>query len=172
MTESKEAKDISFRMMEVKDIPAVHALEQQCYHYPWSREAFESEIVKNHFARYIVMLRDEEIIGYAGTWMIVDEAHITNIAVHPSYRGKKLGEVMLYRLLEMAMVYAVKRATLEVRASNYAAQALYRKIGFLDSGVRKGYYSDNKEDAIIMWLEIDEETVRKIEQTKNTHSGN
>jgi len=87
-------------------------------------------------------------------WIIVDEAHITNIAVAPAYRGKKLGELILKGLLELAKLKGAVRMSLEVRVSNDRAQKLYKRIGFASAGIRPGYYIDTNEDAIIMWKEI------------------
>jgi ribosomal-protein-alanine N-acetyltransferase len=93
------------------------------------------------------------IIGFAGLWLMVDEAHITTIAVHPDYRGKGLGELELASLIDIANQIGAKWVTLEVRVSNYIAQNLYRKYGFREAGMRHRYYSDNQEDALIMWTE-------------------
>jgi [ribosomal protein S18]-alanine N-acetyltransferase len=93
------------------------------------------------------------IIGFAGLWLMVDEAHITTIAMHPNYRRRGLGELMLVKLIEIAYTIHAKWVTLEVRVSNYSAQNLYRKYGFREAGLRHHYYSDNQEDALIMWTE-------------------
>ncbi len=93
------------------------------------------------------------IIGFAGLWLMVDEAHITTIAMHPDYRRLGLGEMMLASLIDIAYEIGAKWVTLEVRVSNYAAQNLYRKYGFREAGLRHRYYSDNQEDALIMWTE-------------------
>ncbi len=93
------------------------------------------------------------IVGFAGLWLMVDEAHITTIAMHPNYRRKGLGEFMLLSLIDIAYAISAKWVTLEVRVSNYSAQNLYRKYGFREAGLRHRYYSDNQEDALIMWTE-------------------
>lgn len=93
------------------------------------------------------------IIGFAGLWLMVDEAHITTIAVHPDHRRLSLGELLLTSLIDIAYDIGAKWVTLEVRVSNYNAQNLYRKYGFRESGIRHRYYSDNNEDALIMWTE-------------------
>jgi ribosomal-protein-alanine N-acetyltransferase len=90
------------------------------------------------------------IVGFAGLWLVVDQAHVTTIAVHPDYRGRGVGELMLARLIDIAYEKAVLSITLEVRVSNYVAQSLYRKYSFLEQGIRRKYYSDNREDALIM----------------------
>lgn len=93
------------------------------------------------------------IVGYAGLWLMVDEAHITTIAVHPDYQGRSVGELLLLGLIDHALKIGAKWLTLEVRVSNEVAQSLYRKYTFKEMGVRKGYYSDNREDALVMWTE-------------------
>jgi ribosomal-protein-alanine N-acetyltransferase len=92
-------------------------------------------------------------IGFAGLWLMVDEAHITTIALHPRYRGRGLGELMLSSLIQIAYSISARSMTLEVRVTNSVAQNLYRKYGFQEAGVRRRYYSDNNEDALIMWTE-------------------
>jgi ribosomal-protein-alanine N-acetyltransferase len=93
------------------------------------------------------------IIGFAGLWLMVDEAHITTIAVHPEYRGRGIGELMLSTLIGISYDISARNVTLEVRVSNRVAQNLYRKYGFREAGVRRRYYSDNNEDALIMWTD-------------------
>ncbi len=93
------------------------------------------------------------IIGFAGLWLMVDEAHITTIAMHPNYRGKGLGEFMLVNLIDIAYDIGANWVTLEVRVSNHVAQNLYRKYSFHEKGLRQRYYSDNQEDALIMWTD-------------------
>lgn len=91
------------------------------------------------------------IIGFAGLWLMVDEAHITTIATHPDYRGRGVGELLLSALIDISYEIGARMVTLEVRVSNHVAQNLYRKYGFQEYGVRRRYYSDNHEDALIMW---------------------
>ncbi len=93
------------------------------------------------------------IIGFAGLWLMVDEAHVTTIATHPGYRGRGIGELLLSSLIDIAYRIGARNVTLEVRVSNYVAQNLYKKYGFAEAGVRRRYYSDNHEDAYIMWTE-------------------
>lgn len=100
--------------------------------------------------------------GYAGLWLMVDEAHITTIAVHPKLRGSGLGELLLVALFEIAEAIGARWLTLEVRVTNFVAQRLYRKYGFTEQGVRRRYYSDNGEDALIMWSEaLDDPAYRR-----------
>ena len=116
----------------------------------WSIDSFNNEL-NNKFARYVVAKYNNKIIGYGGMWIIIDEAHITNIAVHPEFRRTGAGAFILENLVNICKSEAVISMTLEVRDSNIAARNLYEKFGFLPEGVRKKYYADNKEDAIIMW---------------------
>ncbi|ERK32232.1 ribosomal protein S18-alanine N-acetyltransferase [Clostridium intestinale] len=117
---------------------------------PWSYDSFKREL-KNKLASYLVVIMDNRVIAYGGIWVILEEAHITNIAVHPDYRCKGIGETLLNALLDKAYARGAKEITLEVRVSNLPAQWLYKKLGFSEEGIRKNYYEDNKEDALIMW---------------------
>lgn len=143
---------ILIRRMNFLDIDGVLKVEQQSFLTPWSREGFVNEM-SNELSYYLVLVEDGNIIGYAGMWLIVDEAHVTNVAILPRYRGKKLGEKIMAALLEHAKGRGAVRMTLEVRASNRVAQGLYSKFGFTPQGRRRNYYTDTKEDAIIMWCE-------------------
>lgn len=145
---------VTFRAMRLEDIPDVMVIEHESFSLPWTEQAFRSEMTMNHFARYVMMEVDGVPAGYAGMWTVVDEAHITNIAVRTAYRGRKLGEQLLSELLDMAQALELERATLEVRVSNDVARNLYVKMGFREIGIRKGYYSDNNEDAVIMWIDL------------------
>lgn len=145
---------LSFRLMTLKDIPGIMVVEHDAFTLPWTEDAFRNELTMNHFAHYMVLEYEGRIIGYAGMWTIVDEAHITNIALLSAYRGRKWGERLLSELMKTAAFMGMERMTLEVRVSNEVAQQLYRKKGFKPAGIRKGYYSDNQEDALIMWAEL------------------
>lgn len=148
-------RTLVFRSMTLEDIEAVCQIEQESFTTPWSARAFYMELTNNQFAHYMIMEVDGEIAGYAGMWIIVDEAHMTNIALKEKFRGQKLGERLLTELQKTAAFLGAKRMTLEVRVTNHIAQNLYRKKGFKTVGVRKGYYTDNQEDALIMWAELD-----------------
>jgi len=145
---------VVFRRMTVEDIDTIVEIEKECFTVPWTKEAFYNELMYNQFAHYFVMLWQGEIIGYGGLWTIVDEAHVTNIGLREAYRGRKLGQRLLRELIAFASLRGMKRMTLEVRVSNTVAQRLYEKFGFRVEGVRRGYYSDNGEDALIMWADI------------------
>ncbi|MDG0814453.1 ribosomal protein S18-alanine N-acetyltransferase [Cohnella rhizosphaerae] len=146
---------IEFRSMTLADIDAIVEIEREAFTAPWTPEAFHNELTQNLFAKYMVMAKGDEVLGYGGMWLIVDEAHVTNIAVREAYRGKGLGERLLRELMRTAAWLGAARMTLEVRVSNERAQRLYRKLGFGPAGLRPGYYSDNNEDALIMWADLD-----------------
>lgn len=137
--------------MTKKDIDEVLQLERLCFHVPWSREAFRMEIEKNQCAKYYIVRDNNHLIGYGGMWLILDEAHITNIAVHPDHRRQGVGRLIMETLMKEAAGLNMERMTLEVRVSNKAAIALYKSLGFEEGGIRKKYYSNNLEDALIMW---------------------
>ena len=147
---------LKFRAMSVEDIASVHEIERKSFPTPWSQQAFYQELTNNSVAQYIVAELAEQLLGYAGVWVMMDEAHVTNIAVHPDYRGYKLGEALLRQLMALSVMLGATRITLEVRVSNHIAQRLYEKYGFRAAGIRKQYYSD-LEDAMIMWADLPDE---------------
>ncbi|WP_438444689.1 ribosomal protein S18-alanine N-acetyltransferase [Gorillibacterium sp. sgz5001074] len=149
-----DAQDPSFRPMRVDDIETICEIEVEAFPTPWTAGAFHNELTNNHFAHYLVMEMERRIAGYAGMWIIMDEAHITNIAVRSPFRGRGWGERLLTELRANAKKLGARRMTLEVRVTNRVAQNLYEKMGFRSVGVRKGYYTDNNEDALIMWTDI------------------
>lgn len=141
------------RDMVLGDVDDVLEIEKKCFSIPWTREAFAMEIKKNKLSRYIVVQEDHQVVAYGGMWMILDEAHITNIAVHPEYRGKGYGKRIVKALIDRAREEGIFKITLEVRKSNEAALNLYKKYGFKACGIRPRYYQDNGEDGVIMWKE-------------------
>lgn len=143
-----------FRYMKEEDIDQVLEVEHASFTLPWSRDAFYNELHNNKFAVYIVLEYEKRIIGYCGVWIVIDEAHVTNVAILPEYRGQKLGDAMMHMLMSVAREIGARSMTLEVRVSNYVAQSLYRKMGFQNGGIRKNYYSDNLEDALVMWVNL------------------
>ncbi|BCB02111.1 ribosomal protein S18-alanine N-acetyltransferase [Bacillus sp. KH172YL63] len=145
---------MDIRFMTVDDLDAVMAIENQSFSIPWSRDAFLNEIEQNHLSTYLVAEEDERVVGYCGVWLVVDEGHITNVAVLPDYRGRGVGEALMRKLMDVAGECGARTMTLEVRVTNGAAQHLYRKLGFQDGGIRKRYYSDNQEDALVMWVNL------------------
>ncbi|WP_433945662.1 ribosomal protein S18-alanine N-acetyltransferase [Paenibacillus sp. SN-8-1] len=150
---------IRFRPMTLEDIPDVMVIEHESFTLPWTENAFRSEMTQNHFAKYIIMEKDGAPIGYAGMWTVVDEAHVTNIAVRTAYRGQHLGERLMREMMLLAGRIGMTKMTLEARVSNTVAQSLYGKLGFRPVGLRKGYYSDNQEDALIMWCDLPDDIV-------------
>ena len=150
----------SIRPITSADIDAVWNIEKMYFTLPWSRLSLALEVERNKCARYFVAESEGTILGYAGMWLVLDEAHITNIAVHPLARRRGIGEALLRALMAEAYLLRIERITLEVRDSNTAAQSLYEKLGFVRVGRRKGYYSDNNEDAIIMWNMIISEALK------------
>lgn len=127
------------------------AVENTSFKIPWSRQSLIDEIVNNSTAVYFCALSDNMAIGYGGMWQVLDEGHITNIAVHPQFRQNGVGSMLMEELLKEAQTRGITSLTLEVRKSNESAKSLYRKYGFEEGGARKAYYADNQEDAIIMW---------------------
>jgi len=149
--------ELVIRRAEAKDVETIEQLEQSCFSQPWSYESIYQDIVENDRAVYVVAETEGQVIGYAGLWIIVDEGHITNVAVSPDYRRNSVGNTIVTALLQVTEDMGVKRHTLEVRKSNTAAINLYEKQGFVEAGERKGYYEDNGEDALIMWRDAEDE---------------
>ena len=148
--------------MRLEDVDPVQEVERASFPVPWPANAFRHELTQNKNAHYIVAKEGDHIVGYAGLWLSLDEAHITTFAVLPDHRRRKIGERMLVSLFERAGKLGAEWLTLEVRASNLPAQRLYEKYGFRPAGIRRRYYSDNNEDAIIMWTErLKDRTVRE-----------
>lgn len=141
--------EIRIEPMQTKDVEAVHAIESRSFIIPWSQGTFYSELLENQFAYYLVAKDGETLVGYGGMWIILDEAHVTNVAVLPEYRGRGLGDRLLRALMDSAVSEGASKMTLEVRPSNEQALTLYKKHGFVIRGVRRRYYQG--EDAYIMW---------------------
>lgn len=146
------------RKMDIQDIKRVHEIEVASFKTPWSMDAFRSELVENTLATYIVLELDETIIGYGGMWQIMDEVHITNVAVDVPYRGKGYSKELMSALIDYAITSGFKHMTLEVRVSNQTAINLYEKLGFFSVGKRPKYYIDTGEDALVMWKSLGDET--------------
>ena len=148
--------EIRIESLREEHLDGLMEVEVLSFATPWSRETFLYELEKNNLARYFVAMKDQEVVGYAGIWSVASEGHITNIAVHPRHRREGIGQSLLSALLLYAIGAAIRDVTLEVRVSNQAAIALYETNGFVVEGRRKEYYSDNKEDALIMWRHFNE----------------
>jgi ribosomal-protein-alanine N-acetyltransferase len=142
--------------MKLADIPAIMEIEKLSFSDPWSEFSFKDEITANDLAYYIVSIEDGKVTGYAGMWVVLDEAQLTNVALHPDYRGQGTGKEILAYMIELAKQLGVAKMTLEVRKTNQIAQRIYRNLGFVVTGTRKKYYPDNGEDAILMGLVFDE----------------
>ncbi|HVZ81372.1 MAG TPA: ribosomal protein S18-alanine N-acetyltransferase [bacterium] len=142
-----------FRPMLEADLEAVVGIEKASMPSPWSKELFEEELHREA-AHYFVMEVEGRVAGYMGYWEAPQEAHIINLAIGPDFRQKGLGAQMMDYCLDYAKKRGAALATLEVRQSNEAAQALYEKMGFRTVAIRKQYYSDNQEDAIVMIKEM------------------
>ena len=137
------------RRMTIDDVDQVHAIESATFARPWTREDFVKEMTANSCARYLVAEMDDKIIGFAGAWIVLDEAHVTNIAISREFRGMGYGKALTKALLQYAANLGVCYTTLEVRKSNERAQKLYQALGFEYVGTRKKYYEDNGEDALL-----------------------
>jgi len=146
-------ESITVRPMVMTDVDGVMAVEQDSFLTPWSRSAFEEELAQNRLARYIVAVENDEIVGYAGTWLVINEAHVTNVAVSGQRRREGIGRLLMQKLMDLARENDMESMTLEVRVSNAAARHLYEQLGFVEAGIRKNYYSETKEDALILWCE-------------------
>ena len=145
--------EIIVRPMTVEDLDGVMSVEFDSFLTPWSRTAFEEELTQNRLARYIVAAEDGNIVGYAGTWLVINEAHVTNVAVSGQHRREGIGRLLMEKLMELARDSGMDSMTLEVRVTNAAARHLYQQMGFVEAGIRKNYYSETKEDALILWCE-------------------
>ena len=146
-------EEVIIRRMRKEDLDAVTAIEEATFAIPWSRESFRQELERNVAARYLVAEVEGKVIGYAGAWIILDESHITNIAVEEAYRGQGIGRMLTQALIQYLSNLGACYATLEVRVSNIRAQNLYKSLGFVSVGKRKRYYEDNQEDAFLMVCE-------------------
>lgn len=150
----KKINEIYIREMTKDDVDSVVKIEEEAYgKHHWAKSSFYDEMSNNLARYYIAETPDGEIAGYAGTWHIIDEGHITTIAVKNDYLRNHIGEAIIHKIIEDCYKDEVKYLTLEVRVSNVPAIKLYEKYGFQSLGTRKGYYQDNNEDALIMWTE-------------------
>jgi ribosomal-protein-alanine N-acetyltransferase len=146
-------QDFLIRKMTGRDLDEIMLIELESFTLPWSRQSYENEL-SNRYATYMVADHEGVVAAYGGMWVVADEAHITNVAVAPRYRRQGMGTKVLQALLNTAGQKRVSRIFLEVRVSNDAAFKLYSGQGFAPTGVRKQYYSDNDEDAIVMMRQL------------------
>ncbi len=146
--------NFSIRKMTIEDVPAVAQIDQMSFSLPWPEYSFRYEVSDNRAARCYVAVTDSgQIVAMIVSWFIIDELHIATLATHPDYRRQGIGARILTEALKDGSASGMRRAFLEVRVSNEAAQAMYRKFGFEVTGRRPRYYRDNGEDAILMTLE-------------------
>jgi ribosomal-protein-alanine N-acetyltransferase len=147
--------DVVIRRMTLDDLTAVMRIDSLSLPTPWSERNFRYELIENPASQLLVAERsgkDAQILGFIGFWMLVDEAHISTIAVDPDHRRSGIGELLLRGAMQMAVPLGATLMTLEVRQSNFGAINLYAKQGFQITGRRRQYYRDNQEDAILMTL--------------------
>ncbi|PXW86391.1 [SSU ribosomal protein S18P]-alanine acetyltransferase [Streptohalobacillus salinus] len=145
---------VAIRLMQTSDLEQVTAIERRSFKTPWDRALYQKEIEENQFAYYYVIEKDNEIIGFCGMWIVLDDAQITNIAIDPDHRKFSYGSTLFQYVLNQAMVKGARTLSLEVRTSNIAAQTLYEKFHLQKAGTRRNYYTDNNEDAIVMWVTL------------------
>ncbi len=145
--------EVDIRGMLPNDLDQIINIEKVCFSLPWSKASFENEL-KNEFAYYQCADIEGKIAGYMGMWRIIDECHITNVAVLPEYRNKGIGGMLIQKMVEICKCSEISAMTLEVRVSNIPAINLYKKFGFLPAGKRPNYYVKPLEDALIMWKKM------------------
>jgi ribosomal-protein-alanine N-acetyltransferase len=140
--------------MRRRHLRGVMAIERQVYPRPWSPNLFLSEMNELRHRAYLVARVARDVVGYGGIMMTrVDEGHVTNIAVDPLHHRRRIGTRLLYELIQEGLKMGARAVSLEVRVSNYGAQRLYTQFGFRPVGIRKGYYQETNEDALVMWAE-------------------
>ncbi len=145
-----EAIHVVIRPLRRRDLRAVMRIEEQVYPRPWTAAVFRAELGRTTDRTYVAATVGGRLVGYAGEYFVLDDAHVTNIAVDPRWQRHRIGSRLLVSLAREAVARGARHLTLEVRVSNQAAQALYRRFGFVPAGVRRRYY-ENVEDAIVMW---------------------
>lgn len=149
--------EISYRRARQEDLDRLAALEESCFAIPWNEGALSSEIGVHKMKCYVVAEKHGEILGYGGLWIILDEGHINRICVLPKYRNRHIGRGIVKALMDEAGKEGCRSFTLECRVSNVSAISLYLGLGFKKDGLRKNYYDDNNEDAVIMWYYPEED---------------
>jgi ribosomal-protein-alanine N-acetyltransferase len=148
-----EAPRLEVTRMRRRHLRGVMAIERQVYPRPWSPNLFLSEMSESRNRCYLVARMDREVVGYAGMICYGDEAHVTNIAVDPLHQRHKIASRLLHDVIRQAIEMGAQAVSLEVRVTNWGAQRLYGRFGFRPVGVRKNYYQEINEDALIMWLD-------------------
>ena len=149
-----QLEEISLIHLTDDNIAEMKEIHNLSFPMPWSKASYLHDLNENPSAYYSGCLYGGQLIGYAGVWQIMDEGHISNVAVHPNFRGKRVGELLLRDIFCFCVKHDIARVTLEVRKSNLSAQKLYERLGFRCVGIRPKYYADNNEDACIYWCEL------------------
>ncbi len=149
--EAGSSSPVVVQPMRRRHLPSVLRIEKQVYPRPWSMSLYLGELALPTTRCYLVARQDNRLVGYAGFMLSLDECHITTVAVDPVRQGNRIGTRLMLELTARAVARGATGLTLEVRMSNTAAQELYRKFGFAPAGVRKGYYAEVNEDALVMW---------------------
>ena len=147
---NKSTTGIVLRPMEINDLEKVLEIEKQSFCVPWTQDLFISELTRNKYARYFVLVKDNDVVGYLGLWHKGSSFHITNIAITEKLRRRGYGEKFLKFIEKIAVIYRIKKISLEVRRSNYIAQDMYRKYGYKVMRVLRNYYQEEREDALVM----------------------
>jgi ribosomal-protein-alanine N-acetyltransferase len=159
------SKPYVLRRMSLMDLDRVYAMEKDIFPTPWPQRAFKEEMLNESFSIPLVVEHLGKVVGYSVSWIVVDELHIGNVAIVPEHRRRGVSETMLMKLLRMAAKAGLRVAHLEVRRSNHSAIALYQKLGFEVVGIRKGYYDNNKEDALLMTRELSSRVMKLVNST-------
>ena len=146
--------ELRIREMENSDIEAVMEIDEKIFNTPWNKRIFDYEINENKFAHYFIVETNQTIIGYIGLWIVYEDAQITNVAILEDYRGYKIGEHLFGYAVQYAQNQGAERLSLEVRVSNKIAQNMYEKFGLVPAGIREKYYTDDNEDALVMWVDL------------------
>jgi ribosomal-protein-alanine N-acetyltransferase len=148
-----EPAELEITRMRRRHLRGVMAIERQVYPRPWSPNLFLSEMSEARNRSYLVARRGREVVGYGGIMCYGDEAHVTTIAVDPAHHRRKIGTRLMYELIQEAIRMGARAVSLEVRVSNWGAQRLYSRFGFRPVGIRKNYYQETGEDAVVMWVD-------------------
>ena len=146
-----KAQDLTILQLDIGFIDEILSLERASFSAPWSYESYAYELKENALAHYYGVFEGSRMIAFMGFWLLGEEGHISNVAVDSEYRRQGVGEYLMRQVMLYCYAMGGKRMTLEVRQSNSGALALYHKLGFVTAGRRRAYYSDTKEDALIMW---------------------
>ncbi len=150
-SEAISLKTLRFEPLRDSHIPAILEIEKSANSAPWSERSFQNELDHKH-GIFLVGFLQGQVAAYGGVWLVVDEAHVTTIAVAEAFRRQGIGSRLMVELLQKAKLAGMVCSTLEVRAGNGGAISMYEKFGYVIATTRKGYYPDNKEDAVVMWL--------------------